>query len=54
MLCKALEKYVSNVKVDIYEVCKVFGRFLVQVPSIRFILVGFGHAPAAAIIMNNV
>ena len=28
MLCEALEKYFSNVKVCVYEVCWVFGRFL--------------------------
>ena len=54
MLCEALKKYVSNVKVCVYEVCSVFGRFLLQVQSIKNILVAFGLAPAAGIVINNV
>ena len=54
MLCEALEKYFSNVKVCVYEVCWVFGRFLLQAQSIKYILVAFGLAPAAGIVINKV
>ena len=54
MLCEALEKYFSNVKVCVYEVCWVFGRFLLQAQSIKYILVAFGLATAAGIVINNV
>ena len=53
MLCKALEKYLSNVKVDPYEVCQVFGRYLLQTQFIGFILVAFGLVPAAGIIIKT-
>ena len=54
MSCEALEKYFSNVKVFVYEVCWVFGRFLLQAQSIKYILVAFGLAPAVGIVINNV